>query len=276
MRAIGGDDNSALPARTAGDLTHPRAPVSIRLPPHPARWQHTHVLCGLVQARGAFGGHARGDGDGGASLALSDGDSTHPRAPGSATSATASGSPAALHSPLPPLPSLEHVQRGGFVVLGAPGSDLPYCTAHGGLDPVLAFPLAGRPLWLAKVVGTAGEGTGTEGSNIGLGLGPGGSSGSGGLKLHLFARAPGARHFAPAVDGRGYPLMHPTSSANPVGQGELLAEFEGLERGRRGGGGRLPRAVAAELAERLQGASGRVGRLYSTEEGDSGNSENEG
>ena len=141
---------------------------------------------------------------------------------------------------------------------------------------MLAFTLAGRPLWLAKVMGTTGEGTSTESSNLGLGLGPGGSSGSGGLKLHLFARAPGARHFAPAVDGRGYPLMHPTNSAHPVGQAELLTEFEGLERGRRGGGGRLPRAVAAELAERLQGPGAGLGRLSSTEEGDSGSSDNEG
>ena len=217
-----------------------------------------------AQGRGPFG-RASGGGD---SPALSAGDSTS-RPAGSAMSA--SGSPACFHSPMTSLPGLDHIQRGWFVVLAAPAAGTDPDSRNpggGGLDPALAFHVAAqpRPLWLAKVVAGVGEG-------VGEGSAPGSTPGAaGGLKLHLFARAPGARHFAPAVDGRGYPLMLPTSAARPAGRGTLVTVFESLDRGRRGGGGRLPRAVLVELAERGGGVSGGV----SIEEAGSGTSEDEG
>lgn len=218
-----------------------------------------------AQGRGPFG-RASGGGD---SPALSAGDSTS-RPAGSA--ASAAGSPACFHSPMAPLPGVDQIQRGWFVVLAAPAGSADPDSRNpggGGLDPALAFHVAAqpRPLWLAKVV--AGMGEGSSGEGLASGSTPGAA---GGLKLHLFARAPGARHFAPAVDGRGYPLMLPTSAARPAGRGELVTVFEGLDRGRRGGGGRLPRAVLAELAER----GGGVSRGVSIEEAGSGTSEDEG
>jgi len=207
--------------------------------------------------------------DGGASPAPSAGDSTS-RAPGSA--ASAAGSPAAARPALGPPPSLDQVQRGRFVVLcaPAPGAHADAGPGDGGADAALAFAVAGTPLWLAKVVAAAGEGAGTDGP------GPAPAAAAPGPKLHLFARAPGARHFSPAVDARGYPLLHPTAAARPLGAGELLAVFDGLDHGRRGGGGRLPRAVAAELAARLQGRSPGARRLSSTEEGGSATSDSDG